>query len=184
LFNTLFHTSRLKIRNLRESDLEAFYQYRSNPEITKYQGFDVFTRKQAKDFIDDQKNKFLIRPGEWVQYGIEHIENGQLVGDCAIFLQERDSRIAETGITISNLFQKQGFAKETMQGLVKFLFNEKGIHRIVETVDAENTASIQMLKSVGFRQEALFVENIFLKGRWSSEYQFALLQKEWAESGF
>jgi len=117
-----------------------------------------------------------------VQYGIEHLESGQLVGDCAIFLQERDSRIAETGITISNLFQRQGFAKETMQGLVKFLFEEKGIHRIVETVDSENTASISMLKSVGFRQEAFFVENIFFKGRWSSEYQFALLQKEWTES--
>ena len=41
--SVVFTTPRLKIRNLRESDLEAFHQYRSNPDVTKYQGFDTFT---------------------------------------------------------------------------------------------------------------------------------------------
>jgi [ribosomal protein S5]-alanine N-acetyltransferase len=179
LNNTLFNTLRLKIRNLRDSDLDAFHQYRSNPEIARYQGFETFTRQQAKDFIEEHKNKTFIKPGEWVQFGIENIQSGQLLGDCAIFLQEADSRIAEMGITVSHLYQRQGYAMETMQGLMKFLFQEKGIHRIVETVDAENKASIEMLKRLGFRQEAHFIENIFSKGRWSSEYQFAMLQKEW-----
>jgi len=40
---------------------------------------------------------------------------------------------------------------------------DKNIYRIVEIVDAENLASIQLLKSVGFREEGHFIENIFLK---------------------
>jgi Acetyltransferases, including N-acetylases of ribosomal proteins len=181
LGKVLFDTPRLKIRNLRESDLDAFHQYRSNPEITKYQGFETFTREQAKDFIEEHKNKLFIVPGEWVQYGIENILTGQLVGDCAIYLQTADSRIAEAGITISHLHQRQGYAKETMRGIMYFLFREKGIHRIIETVDAENKASIQMLKSLSFRQEAYFIENVFFKGRWGSEYQFAILKREWED---
>jgi len=177
-------TPRLKIRNLRESDLEAFHQYRSNPDITRYQGFNTFTLQQSKDFIAEQSNNLRIIPGEWAQYGIENISDEELVGDCALYLQMGDSRIAEIGITISHLHQRLGYAKEAMQGLIHFLFREKGIHRIVETVDSENIASIQMLKSLSFREEAHFIESVFFKGKWGSEYQFALLKNEWVGSGF
>jgi len=179
LNNVLFNTSRLKIRKLRESDLDAFYLYRSNPEVTKYQGFDTFSKEQALQFINDHNKKFLLLPGEWVQYAIENTTDQQLVGDCAVYLHQSDSRIAELGITISHLHQRRGYAKEAMYGLMNFLFGEKGIHRIVETVDVENEASIRMLKSLSFRQEGHFHENIFFKGKWGSEYQFAMLNNEW-----
>jgi [ribosomal protein S5]-alanine N-acetyltransferase len=179
LEKTICITPRLKIRNLRESDLDAFHLYRSNPDITRYQGFNTFTLQQSRDFIASQTNNLRIIPGEWSQFGIENIRSGQLVGDCAIYLQMSDSRIAEIGITISHLHQRLGYAKETMLGIISFLFREKGIHRIVETVDAENSASIQMLKSLSFREEAHFIESVFFKGRWGSEYQFALLKNEW-----
>jgi [ribosomal protein S5]-alanine N-acetyltransferase len=177
-------TPRLKIRNLRDTDLEAFHNYRSNPQVTRYQGFDTFDLDQARVFIKAHSDKLRIVPGEWVQFGIEDKSTEQLVGDCALYLQMADSRIAEIGITISHLHQRRGYAKEAMQGLINFLFREKGIHRIVETVDAENIASIQMLKSLFFRQEAHFIESVFFKGRWGSEYQFAILKKEWESSGF
>jgi ribosomal-protein-alanine N-acetyltransferase len=172
-------TPRLFIRNLRPSDLDNFYQYRSNPEITKYQGFGVMTMQQAEAFIEEQKNKVFGNPGEWVQFGIEEKTKKTLIGDCAMKLQADDPRIAEIGITISHSEQKKGFAKEVLHGLVSFLFTSMNIHRIVETVDAENEASIQLLRSAGFRQEGHFIENIFFKGKWGSEYQFAMLRKEW-----
>ena len=50
---------------------------------------------------------------------------------------------------------------------------------MVGIVDAENIASINLLKSIGFRQEGHFVENIFFKGKWGSEFQYAMLKREW-----
>jgi ribosomal-protein-alanine N-acetyltransferase len=175
----LFETSRLKIRNLTEADLEDFLAYRSDPEITKYQGFGTFTRIEALDFIKDQIDKSRGIPGEWVQYGIEKSADGHLAGDCAIRLRENDPRQAEIGITISAANQRNGYGKEVMLGLMLFLFRERNVHRIVETVDVENQASIALLNSCSFRREGHFIENIFFKGSWGSEYQFALLRKEW-----
>jgi [ribosomal protein S5]-alanine N-acetyltransferase len=175
----LLQTNRLKIRNLKESDLDEFYIYRSNPEITQYQGFNTFSREESLNFIVEHSKKMLLLPGEWIQFAIENSVSQKLVGDCALYLHQADSRIAEIGITISHLHQRQGYAREAMIGLMDFLFRTKGIHRIVETVDAENIASIQMLKSLSFRQEAHFRENIFFKGKWGSEYQFAMLSQEW-----
>lgn len=173
------NTSRLQIRNLKLTDLNDFHVYRSNAEVTKYQGFDVMNLEQAEEFIHSQLNKKFGAAGEWVQYGIEHKQTGRIIGDCAIKLQVDDVRIAEIGITISHLYQKNSFAKEALLGIMTFLFDLKNTHRIVEIVDAENIASINLLKSVGFRQEGHFIENIFFKGKWGSEFQFALLKREW-----
>jgi [ribosomal protein S5]-alanine N-acetyltransferase len=178
--NKLFiQTRRLTIRNMSDSDLDAFLQYRSNPEITKYQGYDIINREQAIDFISQQKDKLFGLPGEWVQYTIESTDNLRLVGDCAIHLQKDDPTTAELGITISDLFQRQGYGREAMEGLMGYLFDKIKLHRIVETVDTENLASIRLLKSLSFRQEAHHINNVFFKGKWGSEYQFGMLESEW-----
>ncbi|MCW3074687.1 MAG: GCN5-related N-acetyltransferase [Flaviaesturariibacter sp.] len=172
-------TDRLMIRPLRIEDLSAFHFYRSNPEVTKYQGFDVFTLKQAEAFINSQTDKEFANPGEWVQYGIENKETGVLIGDCAIRLGLTDNRLGEIGITISPKEQKKGYAKETLHAILDFLFGIDGFHRVTEIVDTENVASIQLLESLGFRREGHFVDNIFFKGAWGSEYQYAMLKSEW-----
>jgi ribosomal-protein-alanine N-acetyltransferase len=172
-------TPRLRIRNLKLTDLNDFHIYRSNPDVTKYQGFDIMTIEQANEFIKGQLDKEFGKAGEWVQYGIEHKTTGKIIGDCAIRLNLHDIRIAEIGITISYLEQNKGYAKEVLSSLLTFLFNSKNIHRVVEIVDIENIASINLLKSVGFRQEGRFIENIFFKGKWGSELQFAMLKREW-----
>ena len=174
-------SNRLIIRHLQLSDLADFHVYRSNPDVTKYQGFDLMTIEQAEVFINENSTKHFGKAGEWVQYAIENNETKKLIGDCAIKLDQYDIRIAEIGITISHLEQKKGYAKETLLGILAFLFDTKEIHRVVEIVDAENIASINLLKSTGFKQEGHFIENIFFKGKWGSEFQFALLKSEWDE---
>jgi len=161
------------------ADLSDFHVYRSNPEVTKYQGFDVMDIEQAASFIKENSGKHFGKAGEWVQYGIENRETGKLIGDCAIKLDQYDVRIAEIGISISHLEQRKGYAKEALLSILTFLFDRKEIHRVVEIVDAENIASINLLKSTGFRQEGHFIENIFFKGKWGSEFQYAILKREW-----
>lgn len=172
-------TDQLIIRHLEETDLTDFHCYRSNPEVTKYQGFDVMDERQATQFIRDNAHRFFGTPGEWVQYAIENTKNNRLIGDCAIKLDIHDKRIAEVGLTISHLEHRKGFGKEALLGILKFLFDVKKLHRIVEIVDAKNTASIKLLESIGFKREGHFIENRFFKGHWCCEYQYAMLQREW-----
>lgn len=172
-------TNRLTIRNLILSDLDNFHQYRSNPEVTKYQGFDVMTKDECSEFILTQSEKLFGNPGEWVQYAIVNNDTNQLIGDCAIKLDQYDIRLTEIGITISHLHQKKGYAKEVLSSILTWLFETQNIHRVTEIVDAENIASINLLKSLNFKQEGHFIENIFFKGKWGSEFQFALLKREW-----
>lgn len=174
------NTHRLLLRPLKVSDLHDIHSYRSEPDVAKYQGFYPMDKEVVAAFIADQMSKTFGTPGAWYQLGIERLEDNKLIGDCGIKLHN-DPRIAEIGITISHLEQQKGYAKETIIALLNFLFRLQQVHRVTETVDAENTASIKLLESIGFRKEGHFIENIFFKGKWGSECQYAMLEREWRE---
>ncbi len=63
--------------------------------------------------------------------------------------------------------------------LLDYLFCELALHRVTATCDALNDASAKLLERVGMRREGHFIENIWFKGAWGSEYNYALLQREW-----
>lgn len=171
-------TERLQIRTMQPEDLHDFHAYRSNPEVTEFQSFDVMDLDQAREFITRQQTKTFGKPEEWVQYSIEHQASGKIIGDCAIKLQH-DVRIAEVGVTISHYHQRLGYAKEALLGIVDFLFSIDGFHRIVENVHARNEASIKMLESAGFVREGHFRYSFFEHGKWESEFQYAMLRSDW-----
>ena len=172
-------TERLEIRKMAAGDLANFHAYRSDEEVTRYQGFDVMDLGECKAFIAEQEDKVFGKPGEWVQYGIALRASGELIGDCALRVHAQDPRIGEIGITLSREVQGNGYAQEAMRGLLAFFFETWGLHRVEETVDAENAAAAKLLESLGFRLEAHFIENIFFKGKWGSEFQYAMLRREW-----
>jgi RimJ/RimL family protein N-acetyltransferase len=53
------------------------------------------------------------------------------------------------------------------------------LHRVRANCDVENTPAWKTLERIGFRREAHFVENLWFRDRWSSEYWYALLDREW-----
>jgi RimJ/RimL family protein N-acetyltransferase len=65
--------------------------------------------------------------------------------------------------------------------LLGYLFGELHLHRVSAICDAENLASARLLERVGMRREGHFIENIWFKGAWGSEYSYAILQSEWSE---
>ncbi len=64
--------------------------------------------------------------------------------------------------------------------LLSLGFEEMKLHRIVGRCDARNTASARLLERLGMRREAHLVQNEWVKGEWTDELIFAMLDGEWA----
>lgn len=173
-------TPRLVLHPLQETDQAAFSAYRSDPEVARYQSWNApFSLEQAEAFLETMKHAQPGAPGVWYQLAVERQSQPGLIGDCAFQVLADDARQAQIGVTFSRAYQKQGYASEAVSGLLDFLFGSLQLHRVTAVCDAENAASARLLERVGMRREGHFVENIWFKGAWGSEYAYAVLDSEW-----
>lgn len=176
-------TERLEIRPLTPRDAEALFAYRSDPAVYAFQSWAPTRLDEAHAFLAPMRGQAAPTPGQWFQLGLCRKESGTLIGDCGLFLSEQMPRHAEIGITLCPASQKSGFAREALRAVIAYLFSALDMHRITASVDPRNHPSLALLKSVGMRQEAHFVESYWSKGEWADDLVFALLQREWAETG-
>jgi RimJ/RimL family protein N-acetyltransferase len=177
---TYFETERLVARSFVSEDAEPFAAYRGDPEVARYQSWSDFSLDDARDFVASLQGEQPGVPGEWFQLALESRTDGVLVGDLAFHIDADQPRQAEIGFTLSPTQQGRGYGTEGVRGLLDWAFPTYGLHRVIAVADVLNTASCALLERVGFRREAHLVENVFFKGAWGSEYQYAVLEREWA----
>lgn len=174
-------SERITLRRMRADDVNAFYSYRADPEVARFQSWDSYTYEEAANFISEQSDRLPNIPGQWIQIAIASKHTDALLGDCAFVSDSDEPRLVHMGVTVSPDFQKKGIAQEALTCLLQYLFATLGKHRVVATVDARNSASLALFRKLGFRQEGHFIENVFFKGEWGDEIQFAMLGREWKQ---
>lgn len=177
-FNT-FETSRLYLRHFTEADLPAFMAYRNDPMVAKYQSWEGISQAEAWAFLEEQKAIQLGVPGQGVQIAIESKDSGALIGDCYFIINAFDPRQAEIGYTLSQAYQKRGFATEAVSFVLNYAFQTLELHRVIAITDCENVASVALLERLRMRREGHFLQNVWFKGKWGDEYLYAILREEW-----
>lgn len=173
-------TPRLVLRPFRPDDLASFVAYRSEPDNARYQGWDApFPAEAGARFIAEMMLQTVDEPGSWRQIAIERKADGVLIGDCALHFLADAPRQAEIGFTLARAAQGHGYATEAVLRVVAWFFDELDFHRVIGICDVRNTRSARLLERVGMRREAHYVESCWFKGEWTSEYHYAILQREW-----
>ena len=84
----------------------------------------------------------------------------------------------ELGITLAPSAQGQGYATETVQALLRYLFADLEKHRVTASVDPRNTASVALFERVGMRREAHHIKSYRLRGEWVDDVILAMLREE------
>lgn len=172
-------TSRLRLAPLVASDAMAFFEYRSDLGVCRFQTFEPGSLDDARRFIDALQTTPFGEPGTWSQLGVRLRESGRLIGDLGIHVLPDDPQQAEIGFTIAPQHQGCGFATEAVTGVLGYLLGPLQKHRVIASVDPRNEPSVALLRRVGMRQEAHFRESLWFKGRWADDVIFAILASEW-----
>ncbi|MFI2708002.1 GNAT family N-acetyltransferase, partial [Nocardioides sp. CER28] len=106
-------------------------------------------------------------------------DTGRLAGDVMLFWHSEEHRSGELGYQLHPDHWGRGYATEAGRAALGLAFEELGLHRVIARIDAENPGSAAVLRRLGMRQEAVLHENEWFKGRWSTEIDFAMLDREW-----
>ena len=81
--------------------------------------------------------------------------------------------------TFAREHQGRGMAFEAASRVLDYVFDDLGLHRVTAITDCENAQSVALLGRLGMRREGHFIQNIWFKGKWGSEYLYAILRDEW-----
>ncbi|WP_430813086.1 GNAT family N-acetyltransferase [Carboxylicivirga sp. RSCT41] len=169
-------TERLILRPVATEDAHAMFNYRSDSETNKYQGWIPDTINDVYDFLRKVSQE-INRADTWFQLAIIEAESSMLIGDLGIhFIGDEQ---AELGCTLAKNKHGNGYAAEAMRVVMDYLFNTLGKHRIIGSVDPQNIKSIGLLDRLGFRKEAHFLESLLIDGKWVDDVVYATLKREW-----
>lgn len=173
------YTERLIVRRFEDADCGPLAAYRNDPAVALYQSWEQCTLAEARMLVADNKAMPFGVPGEWIQVAIALRTGGQIIGDLAVKILERDARQAILGFTVAASHQRRGLGSEAVGAVMAYLFTAMGLHRVTAECDPRNHASWRLMERLGMRREAHCLRSLWYKGDWADEYRYAILRDEW-----
>ncbi len=169
-------TERLIIRRYTKEDWKDLYEYLSEPQVVKFEPYEVFTEEAAKQ-------EAICRAEMTSFFAVCIKENNKLIGN--IYLQKGEFDTWELGYVFNANYQGQGYATEAARTLVSKAFEEWGARRVIAMCNPFNEKSWKLLERLGMRREGTLIKNIYFKcdtdGNpiWLDTYEYGILREEW-----
>lgn len=151
----LIETARLQMREFCEDDLDAVFEFSTDPEILKYTSDEgvVVSKQDAADLI---RNIWLAEYKEYgyARYALIHKGAKKVIGFCGV-KYEKD--ILGPGIGCPDIgyrmlpeYWGRGLGTEAVQACLNYAREELGLTKIIGEVKEENIASNELLLKCGF----------------------------------
>lgn len=173
-------TARLVLRPFTADDVDGLLPMHGDAESVRYVPYGVRDREAVVQVLQRKVTSTrLAQDGDLLELAVDVAADGTLVGDLLVALRSVEHGTVEIGYLFSRAHGGQGYATEAVRALVDLCVGELQARRVVARVDARNARSRALLERLGFRQEALLVDNEVFKGELSSEADYAVLAREW-----
>ncbi len=177
-------TERLLLRLYTEADLDDVHDIQSRPEVARYLYWGARDRRQARGSLKQKIASSALREeGDDLTLAVELPGTGKVIGDVLLVYLSREYRQGEIGYIFHPDHGGRGYATEAAAVMLRLAFEVYGLHRVTGRLDARNTASARVLERLGMRREAHLVQNEFVKGEWTDEVVYAILEDEWRARG-
>jgi [ribosomal protein S5]-alanine N-acetyltransferase len=170
-------TPRLRVRPLEESDAEALFEIKSDPEVTmKYCLEPDESIEDTRIWVDKRLEDYTKRDVTYWVFALK--ESDRAIGGCCFWNFDPTLRCAEIGYELHRAYWNKGFTSEALSAVLTYGFTGMDLHRIEALPLAFNTPSVKLLIKLGFRLEGTIRERVFFRGRFEDQLIFGLLKDE------
>ena len=163
---------RVLLRPGRPEDAQKLLQIRSEPEVTRWWGSIDIEEEIREQFIEAD-NAFVIE-----------VEGEEVVGAIQ-YHEENDPMYRHAGMDIYLTTSRhgEGLGTEALRVLARYLFEERGHHRLTIDPAADNAAAIRAYERVGFRRVGIMREyERAPEGAWRDGLLMDMLEEEFRPS--
>ncbi|HEY2166811.1 MAG TPA: GNAT family protein [Jatrophihabitantaceae bacterium] len=172
-------TDRLVLRPFEPDDAEAIAAYQGLVDVCRYIPYSPRSVADVRQRLDSGAwPSTIAAEGDAITLGVTLAATGSLIGDVMLRWASSEHATGEIGYVLHPAHTGHGYATEAVRALLPLAFDDMGLHRLFARLDARNSASANVCRRLGMRQEAHLRENEWFKGEWTDEIVFALLAHE------
>jgi len=169
---------RIYLRPLHESDLEDFYIWYKDSQVTKFLGMKPLTRGKARALL-----RRLLNDSNGVYFTIIKKDEKRTIG--YVFLADilKSHKVAlELGIVIGDKdLWGQRYGSEAIKLAIGYGFKRLKLHRIQLIVLDFNKRARHTYRKLGFVEEGVQREARLVGGRWHDVIMMGMLKKEYTK---
>lgn len=171
-------TPRLILRRLEMRDAPDLFDYSRDPQVAKHVLWDAQTSvSEARAYVRYMLRRY--RAGEPASWGIEEKETGRVVGTIGYMWYQRDNNACEVGYSLARRRWNRGYMTEALAEVLRFSFEELGVHRVEAQHEVENAASGAVMRKCGMRKEGTLRGRLYNKGRYVDVDLYAMLREDY-----
>ena len=171
-------TERLTLRKMMVIDAADMYEYACRQNVTKYVTWHPHPdRMYTREYLQYLGNRYAA--GMFYDWAIVYEPDCKMVGTCGFTSFNYLSDSAEVGYVLNPDYWGKGIMREALARVIRFGFEELGLHRIEAKYIVENERSRHAMESVGMTFEGVLRESMLVKGAYVDVGVCSILRSEW-----
>jgi [ribosomal protein S5]-alanine N-acetyltransferase len=177
---------RVRLRTLTEDDYEQWYEVRSRCRdwLLPWE-----PRPAGAPPTPEDKGSFIARCAARERerqlgsgYGFGIFVDGRLAGEITLSsIQRGPFQNAFIGYWVDRELAGQGIVPEATVAVLRFAFEELGLHRVEVAIVPRNHASRRVVEKLGLREESIALRYLEIDGQWEDHVRYAITSEEWAK---
>lgn len=135
---------------------------------------EIPTPGSIQDFLRAREEDALQTPRTSYYWAVREA-GGTFVGEAVIRVW---NGVGDIGWGVRHSLTGRGYATEIARRLLRFGFDELGLHRVSAMCRHDNAASRRVMEKAGMKREGLLREHFCVRGEWWSSWLYAMLETD------
>ena len=169
-------TDRLILRKTRMEDVGDVFAYASDPEVMEFMAWAPHTSiGDTRTYLDSASK---VSPKKDIGFVIELKATGRVIGGCGYHHFDEKNRKLEAGYVLHRHYWGQGYVTEALRALIRYAFDEMGVHRLEAWCDVRNARSIRVMEKCGMTCEGILREHELRRNGFVTQKVYGILSGE------
>jgi [ribosomal protein S5]-alanine N-acetyltransferase len=173
------HTPRLRLRRLLETDAPDLHVAYGDADTMRF--WDSLPSRDVAETAARIRQSVDANPQWHAAFAVLQRETGRFVGMVNYHWRQPWNRRLAIGWILARPWWRQGFAGEATGALLEHCFTALGTHRAEAHIEPANAASIRLAERLGFRQEGVMRDWLFVADQPRDMVLYALLRPDWSK---
>lgn len=172
----VLETERLILRPITMDDAEATFEYAKDPESSRFMPWE--THRSMADtiaYLETIPKNYAAK--ERINFAITLKPELKFIGSCGFHNFSPPHHRVMMGYLLDRKYWGNGYMTEAVREMIRFAFEEMGMHRVAATCDYDNIRSANVMERCGMTLEGVFRDYEVRHGKFVSTKSYAIIKR-------